>query len=412
MALPSSGPLTLSAIQTEFGGSSPTSLTEYYAGGGLVPSGTSGTNGPVPSSGAIRIQNFYGTQNQFGGGNQSVTDLATLGAAMFAGASTPTAGGTLTVNGVSLGSYDYVIKSGTTVSSFTNSDWFTTTEDTRSAVIAVNGNLTINGGVTFTPSNRKLFTFIYVNGNLTLNGTISMTDKGANHSGTGNSGGYVAPGNIRIYNGTHGGVSNPQVPSSGGSGAAGQSAGCPGSPTNPAGSSGSAGGTGGGGGGGNCSGGTGGAGATGTSFVGGGGGGAMNNGYSSVSGGTAVANGGRGGDAGSASISGGAAGGTGQPGGSAVAGGSNGATGLPGVVIIICTGTISGSGTIDSYGRQGGAGGHASGGSAGGGSINVLYGSSSSSWTLNAAGGPYNNSNPYNRNGGAGGTGTARLLSI
>jgi hypothetical protein len=62
MALPTSGPLTLSQIQTEFGGSNPISLSEYYAGGANVPSGTTGTNGAVPSSGAISIANFYGTQ--------------------------------------------------------------------------------------------------------------------------------------------------------------------------------------------------------------------------------------------------------------------------------------------------------------------------------------------------------------
>ena len=53
MALPSSGPLSLSDIQTEFGGSNPISLSEYYAGGGLVSAGTSGTYGAVPSSGQI-----------------------------------------------------------------------------------------------------------------------------------------------------------------------------------------------------------------------------------------------------------------------------------------------------------------------------------------------------------------------
>jgi hypothetical protein len=63
MALPASGPLTLQDIQTEFGGSNPIGLNEYYAGGGLVPPGTSGTFGAVPSSGAISIQNFYGTSN-------------------------------------------------------------------------------------------------------------------------------------------------------------------------------------------------------------------------------------------------------------------------------------------------------------------------------------------------------------
>lgn len=63
MTLPTSGPLSLSDIQTEFGGSNPISLSEYYAGGGLVPSGTTGTYGAVPTSGAISIRNFYGTSN-------------------------------------------------------------------------------------------------------------------------------------------------------------------------------------------------------------------------------------------------------------------------------------------------------------------------------------------------------------
>jgi len=61
MPLPNSGPLSLNDIQTEFGGTNPISLNEYYAGGALVPAGTSGINGPVPSSGAISISNFYGT---------------------------------------------------------------------------------------------------------------------------------------------------------------------------------------------------------------------------------------------------------------------------------------------------------------------------------------------------------------
>jgi len=36
MAVPSSGPISLTDIQAEFGGSSPTSLTEYYKGGAYV----------------------------------------------------------------------------------------------------------------------------------------------------------------------------------------------------------------------------------------------------------------------------------------------------------------------------------------------------------------------------------------
>ena len=65
MAIQTSGIITLSDIQTEFGGSNPVSLSEYYAGGSYVPSGTSGTNGAVPTSGAISLSNFYGTSALF-----------------------------------------------------------------------------------------------------------------------------------------------------------------------------------------------------------------------------------------------------------------------------------------------------------------------------------------------------------
>ena len=61
MALQSSGAISLANIQTEFGGSNPISLSEYYAGGSYVPSGTSGTNGAVPTSGTISFNQFYGT---------------------------------------------------------------------------------------------------------------------------------------------------------------------------------------------------------------------------------------------------------------------------------------------------------------------------------------------------------------
>lgn len=61
MTIPSSGAISLLDIQNEFGGSSPISLNEYYAGGSYVPSGTTGTYGAVPSSGAISLRDFYGT---------------------------------------------------------------------------------------------------------------------------------------------------------------------------------------------------------------------------------------------------------------------------------------------------------------------------------------------------------------
>ncbi len=58
MALPSSGSLSLSQIQGEWGGSAPISLSEYYRGS--LPTGR--TNyGTIPYSGAIDIADFHGT---------------------------------------------------------------------------------------------------------------------------------------------------------------------------------------------------------------------------------------------------------------------------------------------------------------------------------------------------------------
>ena len=62
MALPSTGELALTDIQTEFGGSNPIGLSEYYAGGLYVASGTTGDGGAIPTTGEITIGDFYGSQ--------------------------------------------------------------------------------------------------------------------------------------------------------------------------------------------------------------------------------------------------------------------------------------------------------------------------------------------------------------
>ena len=64
MAIPSSGPLSLDDIQTEFGGTNPIDLSEYYAGGANVPPGTTGDSGPIPTSGEIAVGEFYGSSNR------------------------------------------------------------------------------------------------------------------------------------------------------------------------------------------------------------------------------------------------------------------------------------------------------------------------------------------------------------
>jgi hypothetical protein len=60
MALPESGPLSLTDIQAEFGGTNPISLSEYYKGGAYVLNTDYAPN--VPSSGTIKISDFYGAR--------------------------------------------------------------------------------------------------------------------------------------------------------------------------------------------------------------------------------------------------------------------------------------------------------------------------------------------------------------
>jgi hypothetical protein len=56
MPIKSSGPLSISEIAAEFGGSTPHSLSEYYRNGSLAI--TNSTN--IPTNGAVRFGNFFG----------------------------------------------------------------------------------------------------------------------------------------------------------------------------------------------------------------------------------------------------------------------------------------------------------------------------------------------------------------
>jgi hypothetical protein len=311
----------------------------------------------------------------------------------------PGALGSLSINSQAVGSHELTVADTTTISSFTAGSWFTSTADTQSAWVIVKGNLTINSGITFTPSVRKLFTVLYVRGNLVNNGTISMTARGANHSGTGNSGGATTAAAIRIATGTFSSVTNPQVPAAGGSGGSGGYSG-------GAGAAGTGGGTGGGGGGSNDSGGVG-LGSAGTCFTGGTGGGS---GRSTA--GNGVANGGKGGDS-NGGFAGDECAGAGNPGGNNSGDASrSGKSGTGGILIIICEGSISGTGTIvaDGVRNQPDVNTNLGGGSTGGGSVTILYGGTNSITPTAAGGTSYIGG--YARAGGAGGAGTARALLL
>ena len=352
------------------------------------------------------------------------------------------AGGTLTIACQALGSYDYTYYNGPkTVSSFSRPAWFTSTEDSRSALIYVNGNLTINACQVLKPDHRKLFTAIYVKGDLTVNGTISMgydnggsVGRGANHSPTGAPRTALA---IKLISpGTYSCVPDPEITAAGGAGGGGAIV----SPTDTTppnrsasnnGANGSGGGTGGG--------------ASGLFFV-----------LTNATAGTA--NGGAGGNAGGTG-NGNSSGGNGNPGGTYNQpcgdsnAGDNGTPGTAGSLVIYVSGAISGCGSVTSNGQvanwkgspigtgtngndaPGPSGGFAQcgkcGGSGGGGHVSIFatadsFGSGTVSanaapTSVSAPNNPFNPSNPGPNSpapvvgighGVAGGNGTARKLAM
>jgi hypothetical protein len=128
--------------------------------------------------------------------------------------------GRLNLNGNFAGYYDLAYWNGNLtinddneLGAFLDNFFFTGNTDTHSALVYINGDLNIHYPCIIKPAVRKLFTCFYIAGAFTHDGLISMTDRGANHSGTGNSHGYTAPIAIPI-NGT------VTIPATGGAGGA------------------------------------------------------------------------------------------------------------------------------------------------------------------------------------------------
>ena len=370
--------------------------------------------------------------------------------------------GQMHLNGNFAGYYDLAYWNGNLtidddneLGAFFDNFFFTGNEDTHSALVYINGDLNIHYPCIIKPAVRKLFTCFYVTGAFTHNGLISMTDRGANHSGTGNSHGYTAPIALPI-NGT------VTIPAAGGAGGARANRTSSGSSKNAGGTA--TYGTGGGGSGhnhmsssGNT---TAGAGGAGTCFSGGTSGtGTMT--YDSSN--TATSehdgqpNGGMGGKPHTTVNLYGTSGGTGNPGGMIRGGAGTGfgdntagirqpsnggfmeqntidpykgvgtergpgryvdaGNGTAGVFIAMCEGNYTGAGRIESRGKNhhnyhetGGNGAGGARGGAGGGGIGMVFGGTStrSGPTGVVDGGASGN----NYGGGAGGAGTGAIYAL
>lgn len=287
------------------------------------------------------------------------------------------------------------------------------TNASNMVAVKVDGNLTINSGVTVTaysdiyggPKGLALF----VSGDLNNNGIISMTGKGAKAEGE----------DVYLWKNSDG--TYEYVPAVGATGGA--------SVSNAAANSGNPGSgrqTGGGGSGAGFSTGTSGPGGSGTSYSGGSGGGGVSGKNITAASGSSI--GGAGGNAESLSFFSNTAyaiGGTGNPGGSGKAkdaaySGYNGNNGTGGLLIIYSNNYYN-NGTVEAAGITGKGCAHnicATGGSSGGGSINIFYSNKMTSGLTNVSGGlstdsrTSSGSSHRTNTSGAGGSGTVTYTQI
>jgi len=78
MAIASSGAISISDLSSEFGGSGARSLSDYYAGAGLVASLLTDSSGnAVPSSSTIKLSDFYTTAKFVAGSFTTLTSNST-----------------------------------------------------------------------------------------------------------------------------------------------------------------------------------------------------------------------------------------------------------------------------------------------------------------------------------------------
>ena len=282
---------------------------------------------------------------------------------------------------------------------------------TSMVILKVNGNMTINSGVTVTSYGTAYGgtkgMLLYVTGNLENNGAITMTARGAKAVGQ----------NVYLWKNEDASARGEYefVPKVGAGGGASVN-----STVGRAGGAGTDRRTGGGGSGASAkpgyNPGTSGRGGNGTSYSGGPGGGAARN----STGQQGNDNGGAGGNAARPSNYGsGSGGGAGNPGGINSTGqitASPGANGTGGLLILYGN-TIDNKGTIVSNGMNGGQGEAAGGGASGGGSINIFFKESITKGTISATGGTgglsYSSFWGIEGNkGGAGGNGSVSTGSI
>lgn len=157
MPLPVSGQLSIDDLRTEFGATGARGLSDFYRGGPFVPN--TPTNSSVPTTGEIRLSNFYGAAAS---APISVNVSVTVGRRS----------GTLGINVVDVGRWDG------NPSSFTSGPWSSlgslSTTNVNGLTLANVGysDINANGGPTFNVNQRNFWAEFV--GNVTASNPTSI----------------------------------------------------------------------------------------------------------------------------------------------------------------------------------------------------------------------------------------------
>lgn len=192
MALQASGAISFSDLQTEFGGSPPISLSEYYRDAGFVGAGAPN----VPTSGVLRMNKFFGGQAAIAitlASNASNQNILTLAQAQGYNASTDSTPIVVNINsGVTIsGSGTHALRTGGLNA---NSDLTINISGSVDGFTGTTGNPNTNGSA----GGNALYIETNTGGSASL--TVNVLSGGKLRGGGGGGGGRGNRGIARYYN--------------------------------------------------------------------------------------------------------------------------------------------------------------------------------------------------------------------
>ena len=235
MPIPGPGTaISINTIATEFGGTTPHSISEYYRGGGLVPN-TPG-NAAIPTSGQIALGDFYGSANRvaytltISANTQNYDVYTNRGPSYVAGSSDIT----VQINpGVVVGSSSVPAYAMLVPSAFSPTDTITIVNN--GSILGTGGSGGAGGLQTFPPSDGQANPGSPGNagGNaLYVNRATTVTNNGTIASGGGGGGGgasvrvfYTVSKQPPVFQGQNGGGGGGGAGNNGGAGGSGVNSG-------------------------------------------------------------------------------------------------------------------------------------------------------------------------------------------